>query len=81
MKLESIVDNIWKCGCGSLNSPYNKKCGGCGIENRFRVMDGNEIIERLKTIRQDVSDVNLKNAMQKIDYLCDDIFMYKNNSL
>ena len=37
MKLESIVDNIWKCGCGSLNSPYNKKCGGCGIENRFRV--------------------------------------------
>ena len=64
MKLESIVDNIWKCGCGSLNSPYNKKCGGCGIENRFRVMDGNEIIERLKAIRQNVSDVDLKNAMQ-----------------
>jgi len=44
-------------------------------------MDGNEIIARLKDVRQDVSKVNLKNAMQKIDYLCDDIFMYKNNSL
>ncbi len=44
-------------------------------------MDGNEIIERLKDIRKDVLNVNLKSAMKKIDYLEDDIFMYKNNSL
>ena len=44
-------------------------------------MDGNEIISRLKEVRQDVSNVELKQAMQKIDYIIDDIFMYKNNSL
>ena len=44
-------------------------------------MDGNEIISRLKDVRQDVSNVELKQAMQKIDYTIDDIFMYKNNSL
>jgi|TARA_B110000438_G_scaffold300403_1_gene352719 hypothetical protein len=44
-------------------------------------MDGNEIISRLKDVRQDVSNVELKQAMQKIDYIIDDIFMYKNNSL
>ena len=44
-------------------------------------MDGNEIISRLKDVKQDVSNVELKQAMQKIDYIIDDIFMYKNNSL
>jgi hypothetical protein len=44
-------------------------------------MDGNEIIARLKDVRQDVSKVNLPQAIQKIDYIIDDIFMYKNNSL
>jgi|TARA_R110000796_G_scaffold144074_3_gene260784 hypothetical protein len=44
-------------------------------------MDGNEIIKRLKDVRQDVSNVELKQAMLKIDYIIDDIFMYKNNSL
>ena len=44
-------------------------------------MDGNEIIKRLKDVRQDVSNVKLKQAMLKIDYIIDDIFMYKNNSL
>tara|TARA_B100000780_G_scaffold157045_1_gene109839 strand:+ start:465 stop:599 length:135 start_codon:yes stop_codon:yes gene_type:complete len=44
-------------------------------------MDGNEIIARLKDVRQDVSNVELKQAMLKIDYIIDDIFMYKNNSL
>jgi hypothetical protein len=29
MEYKSIVDNIWKCGCGSLNSPYRKYCGKC----------------------------------------------------
>ena len=27
---ESIVDNIWKCGCGYLISPYKEKCEDCG---------------------------------------------------
>tara|TARA_R110002096_G_scaffold370458_1_gene563904 strand:- start:2258 stop:2392 length:135 start_codon:yes stop_codon:yes gene_type:complete len=44
-------------------------------------MDGNEIIKRLKDVRQNVSNVELKQAMLKIDYIIDDIFMYKNNSL
>jgi hypothetical protein len=44
-------------------------------------MSGEEIIERLKVIRKDVSNVNLPEAMKGIDYLVDDIFMYKNNSL
>jgi hypothetical protein len=44
-------------------------------------MDGKEIIKRLKEIRVDVLNVNLRQAMLKIDYLMDDIFMYKDNSL
>ena len=44
-------------------------------------MDGNEIIARLKDVRQEVSNVNLPQVIQKIDYIIDDIFMYKNNSL
>lgn len=44
-------------------------------------MSGEEIIERLKFIRENVSNVNLPKAMQDIDYLIDDIFMYKNNCL
>ena len=44
-------------------------------------MDGNEIIARLKDVRQDVSKVNLPQAIQKIDYLIDDIYMYKQHSL
>jgi hypothetical protein len=41
-------------------------------------MSGLEIIERLKKIKTQISD---KDAIQRIDYLIDDIFMYKNNSL
>jgi len=44
-------------------------------------MSGEEIIKRLKVIKQDVWNVDLKDANIKIDYLIDDIFMYKNNSL
>ena len=44
-------------------------------------MSGEEIIERLKFIRENVSNVNLPKAMKDIDYLIDDIFMYKSNCL
>ena len=44
-------------------------------------MSGEEIIERLKVIKKDIWNVELKDANKKIDYLIDDIFMYKNNSL
>ena len=47
----------------------------------YQLMSGEEIIERLKDVRNDVSDVNLPQAMKKIDYIIDDIFMYKNNCL
>ena len=44
-------------------------------------MSGDEIIERLKDIKKDVWAIEPKKANKKIDYLIDDIFMYKNNSL
>lgn len=44
-------------------------------------MSGEEIIERLKEVKKDVWNVNLKEANKKIDYIIDDIFMYKNNCL
>ena len=74
---KSISDNIRICSCGSWNSPYRLTCGGCN--NKLIInMDGVEIIERLKKIKTQISD---KDAIQRIDYLIDDIFMYKNNSL
>jgi len=27
--LGSLVDRAWNCGCGALNSAYNKECGEC----------------------------------------------------
>jgi len=33
-KYKSIVDHIWNCGCGSMNSPYRTVCGFCGAENK-----------------------------------------------
>ncbi len=44
-------------------------------------MQGNEIIERLKEVKQLVWNVELKEANTKIDYIIDDIYMYRNNSL
>ena len=44
-------------------------------------MDGNEIIDRLKDVKKEILNGNLKQAMHKIDYIIDDIYMYKNNSL
>ena len=29
-EIESIVDNIWSCGCGYLISPFKEKCEDCG---------------------------------------------------
>ncbi len=44
-------------------------------------MGGEEIIKTLRSIREDVSNVDLKKAILKIDYLIDDIYMYKSQSL
>jgi hypothetical protein len=44
-------------------------------------MQGKEIIERLREIKKEVLNVDQKKAMNKIDYLIDDIYMYKNHSL
>ena len=44
-------------------------------------MQGKEIIERLIEIKKEVLNVDQKKAMNKIDYLIDDIYMYKNHSL
>jgi hypothetical protein len=44
-------------------------------------MSGEEIIEKLKQIKELVNDDCPKMASERIDYLIDDIFMYKTNSL
>ncbi len=44
-------------------------------------MSGEEIIKRLKTVKELINNNDLKNAQLKINYIIDDIFMYKNNSL
>ena len=43
--------------------------------------EGIEIIERLRDIQQDVLNVESKDAMRKIDYLIDDIYLYRQQSL
>ena len=44
-------------------------------------MGGEEIIKRLKTIIVLLNENNIKQAQLNINYIIDDIFMYKNNSL
>ena len=40
-----------------------------GIIQQHNMMNGKEIIERLKDIRKDTLNVDLKDAMKKIDLL------------
>lgn len=47
----------------------------------IQYMQGNEIIERLKKVKALVWNVELKEANKEIDYIIDDIYMYRNNSL
>ena len=44
-------------------------------------MNGEEIIDRLKKIKQLIKEEAPQIAMMRIDFLIDDIFMYKKNSL
>ena len=44
-------------------------------------MDGEEIIERLKKIKLLTTKENITSAKLEINYLIDDIFMYKKNCL
>ena len=44
-------------------------------------MSGAEIIDRLKKVRELIKEDNIKQAQLNINYIIDDIFMYKNNSL
>tara|TARA_B100000424_G_scaffold174917_1_gene135074 strand:- start:566 stop:700 length:135 start_codon:yes stop_codon:yes gene_type:complete len=44
-------------------------------------MSGDEIIDRLKKVRELIKEDNIKQAQLNINYIIDDIFMYKNNSL
>ena len=44
-------------------------------------MSGDEIIIRLKKIKELIKENNIKQAQLNINYIIDDIFMYKNNSL
>ena len=44
-------------------------------------MGGQEIIDRLKVVKELIDANNLKQAQLNINYIVDDIYMYKNNSL
>lgn len=44
-------------------------------------MSGEEIIKQLEQIKNQIRDVNLKDATKQIDYLIEDIIMYKYNTL
>ena len=44
-------------------------------------MSGDEIIDRLKKVSELIKEDNIKQAQLNINYIIDDIFMYKNNSL
>ena len=44
-------------------------------------MEGQEIIYRLQTIKKLIDADNIKQAQLNINYIIDDIYMYKNNCL
>ena len=44
-------------------------------------MGGQEIIDRLKVVKELIDANNLKQAQLNINYIVDDIYIYKNNSL
>ena len=44
-------------------------------------MSGEEIIDRLKEVKKLINEENIKQAQLNINYIIDDIFMYKSNSL
>ncbi len=44
-------------------------------------MSVDEIIDRLKKVKELIKEDNIKQAQLNINYIIDDIFMYKNNSL
>jgi hypothetical protein len=44
-------------------------------------MSGEEIIERLKKVKELIDEDNTKQAKLNINYIVDDIFMYKSNCL
>ena len=44
-------------------------------------MSGDERIDRLKKVKELIKEDNIKQAQLNINYIIDDIFMYKNNSL
>lgn len=44
-------------------------------------MSGEEIIERLKKVKDLIDEDNTKQAKLNINYIVDDIFMYKSNCL
>lgn len=44
-------------------------------------MSGEEIIERLEKVKKLIDEDNTNQAKVNINYIVDDIFMYKNNCL
>ena len=44
-------------------------------------MDGQEIIDRLHIVKKLIDADDIKQAQLNINYIIDDIYMYKNNCL
>ena len=44
-------------------------------------MEGQEIIDRLHIVKKLIDAHNIKQAQLNINYIIDDIYMYKNNCL
>ena len=44
-------------------------------------MSGDEIIQRLKKVKELINEGNIKHAHLNINYIVDDIIRYKNNCL
>ena len=47
----------------------------------FKKITRVEIIKRLEKVKKLIDDDNIKQAKLNINYIVDDIFMYKNNCL
>ena len=45
------------------------------------LLEGQEIIDRLKVVKKLIDANNIKQAQLNINYIIDDIYMYKNNCL
>ena len=57
------VDNVWTCGCGSLNAAYLKKCGGCKKKKKKQMSTERASGPQLNQLRDNYNDLVSKKRM------------------